>query len=223
MSERAGRDGRTRRRLVDAATRLFAERGFKYVTIRAICREARANVAAVNYHFRDKLGLYREVFEVAVTVVTQVTEEAIAAGDGLGPADRLRAFVRVHCTHMFAAGTSTRLQQLMHREMQDPSALLPSIIERVWRPRFVYLCAIVGELLHLPADDERVIRSAVSVHVQLVMLRPSPALDRMGAKVKRAFTPESVAEHITAFSLAGLEAYRPPAHLTRPAPTRRRA
>src|SRR6185436_12441481 len=43
----------TRERLVEAATRMFAERGYRHVTIRAISQAARANVAAVNYHFSD--------------------------------------------------------------------------------------------------------------------------------------------------------------------------
>ena len=53
-------DPRTRARLLKAAEQLFAERGFRKVTVREICHAAKANVAAVNYHFGDKLGLYRE-------------------------------------------------------------------------------------------------------------------------------------------------------------------
>ena len=60
------RDTETRDRLLKAAERLFADRGFKKVTVRDICRAARANVAAVNYHFGDKLGLYREVLQSAI-------------------------------------------------------------------------------------------------------------------------------------------------------------
>ena len=44
-------DQETRQRLLISAERLFADRGFKKVTVREICRAARANVAAINYHF----------------------------------------------------------------------------------------------------------------------------------------------------------------------------
>lgn len=50
----------TKENIVRAATKLFAEKGFEYVTTREICRAAGVNGALVNYHFRSKEGLYRE-------------------------------------------------------------------------------------------------------------------------------------------------------------------
>src|SRR2546428_31549 len=56
----SGRDLETRERLLRTAARMFADRGFKRVTVRDICRRARANVAAVDYHLLSKLALHRE-------------------------------------------------------------------------------------------------------------------------------------------------------------------
>jgi AcrR family transcriptional regulator len=167
-------------------------------------------VAAVNYHFRDKMGLYREVLEDAARIVTDMTAEAARAGEGLPPEERFREYIRIHVRHMFKAGPRNRLQQLMHRELQEPTAMLTSIIDRVWKPRFEYLGSIIADLLSLPPDDPRVIRSTLSIHAQIVLFKPNPAHDRMGRSVKRIFVPDDVANHIVAFSLAGLEAYRRP-------------
>ena len=52
----------TRERLLDAAERLFAARGFAGTSVRDITDEAGANLGAVNYHFRSKDRLYAEVF-----------------------------------------------------------------------------------------------------------------------------------------------------------------
>jgi AcrR family transcriptional regulator len=46
-----------KRRLLDAAEVLFAERGFEAVTVRDITGSAEANVAAVNYHFGSREDL----------------------------------------------------------------------------------------------------------------------------------------------------------------------
>lgn len=51
----------TRQRVFDAAVRLFARRGYDAVGVRDIAAAARANVAAVNYHFGGKAGLLKAV------------------------------------------------------------------------------------------------------------------------------------------------------------------
>jgi AcrR family transcriptional regulator len=54
----------TRARLVDAAERLFAERGVDAVSLREIARAAGAkNVIAVQYHFSDRDGVLRAILD----------------------------------------------------------------------------------------------------------------------------------------------------------------
>jgi len=55
----------TRSRILDAASALFAEKGYGGVTVAAICHKAGANIAAVNYHFGGKEDLYREAWRHA--------------------------------------------------------------------------------------------------------------------------------------------------------------
>jgi AcrR family transcriptional regulator len=52
----------TKSELLEAAERLFAEHGIARSSLRAITREAGANVASVNYHFGSKEGLVKAVF-----------------------------------------------------------------------------------------------------------------------------------------------------------------
>lgn len=51
----------TRGRLLDAAERLFAERGHESVTLKEIAADAGANVGQIVYHFGQKEELIREV------------------------------------------------------------------------------------------------------------------------------------------------------------------
>jgi AcrR family transcriptional regulator len=52
----------TRTAILDAAERLYADRGFGDVTLRDIVAEAGVNLAAVNYHFGSKDELIAELF-----------------------------------------------------------------------------------------------------------------------------------------------------------------
>src|SRR5580704_3708965 len=61
----------TRDRILRAAQRLFAERGYKDTSVRAVVAKARVNQAAINYHFAGKDGLYREVLRAAIHALTE--------------------------------------------------------------------------------------------------------------------------------------------------------
>jgi AcrR family transcriptional regulator len=54
-------DKKARRRLT--ARRLFADAGLEATSVRQLAREARVNIAAVNYYFGSKENLYLEVCE----------------------------------------------------------------------------------------------------------------------------------------------------------------
>lgn len=51
----------TKTRILDAAEKLFAERGFSETSLRLITSKAEVNLASVNYHFGSKKELIRAV------------------------------------------------------------------------------------------------------------------------------------------------------------------
>ncbi len=65
----------TRERLLDAAERLIADRGLAATSVRAVCGEADANVAAVHYHFGSKDAL---VDAVLARRMGELTERRLA-------------------------------------------------------------------------------------------------------------------------------------------------
>lgn len=68
----------TRERLLDAAEKLFAERGFNAVSTRMITDEAEANSAAMHYHFGSKETLIRAIFERRLGPINETRERLIA-------------------------------------------------------------------------------------------------------------------------------------------------
>ena len=201
-------DRETRDRLLHAAERLFADRGFKHVTVREICRAARANVAAVNYHFGDKLGLYREIVQSAIEQMRATTDAAKNAGAGQPPAEQLRHYILTVNRRLLAA-THGPLHRVIAREMYDPTPAIDELVDQGLRPRLDYLIGLIARVLGSEAGDPRVMRCAASINAQTIAYLPNPIAERIGMPAKLTTSRiEEVASHIADFSLAGLDAIR---------------
>jgi TetR/AcrR family transcriptional regulator, regulator of cefoperazone and chloramphenicol sensitivity len=200
------RDTETRERLLKAAERLFADRGFKKVTVRDICRAARANVAAVNYHFGDKLGLYREVMQSAIDGMRGTNDAAREAGAGQPPEEQLRRYIAIFVHRLLTPGNDT-IHKLVNREMHDPTPALDALVELGVRPRVEYLSGLIAEIIGTEPGDQRVLRCVASVQSQTLAYMPNPISTRLGLANKP--TPanlDQIADHIAEFSLAGVHA-----------------
>jgi AcrR family transcriptional regulator len=200
-------DRETRDRLLAAAERLFADRGFKKVTVREICRVARANVAAVNYHFGDKLGLYREVLQSAIDRMRATNEAARQAGEGQTAEEQLRRYIVIF-VHRFLAAGNDAVHRLVTREMHDPTPALDALVEQGVRPRIEYLSGVLADILGCPPSDTRVLRCLASVQAQSIAYIHNPIAARLGFTLEPR-TPgqiDEIARHIAEFSLAGVRA-----------------
>ena len=201
------RDRETRERLLKAAAQLFADRGFKKVTVRDICRAARANVASVNYHFGDKTGLYREVLQQAIETIRSTNDAARAAGEGLSPEERLRQYLKVSLCRVMSSGNISWISRLVHRELSDPTPSLDALVDQALRPRVDDLAKMVADILRCDVDDARVSQCVASIHAQWLLFVPNPIASRVRAKLQlRTEDAATLAEHISTFSLAGIHA-----------------
>jgi len=205
-----GHDRETRVRVLDAAARLFAERGFNHVSIRDICKEANSNVASVNYHFGDKLGLYRELISTVAESMNDAKNQAFEAGEGGAPEERLRAYIRRFLQQLLSPdlGKNCWLDKLIAREMSEPTAALDLIIEKGIKPAGERLNKLVSEVMGLPVADPRVVLGGTNIQALCLWYRNTRTVaERMIPGLQ--YTPEVVdglAEVVASFSLAGLAA-----------------
>jgi len=196
----------TRQRLIDAAATLFAERGFQNVTVRQICTASNANVAAVNYHFGDKAGLYRAVVTSAIQIMLETNELSQRAGDGLSPEEQLHGFVRVFVSRLTGEGPNAWVHRLMAREMERPTEVLDQVMQQVLKPRIEYLCGVIGAIMQVAKADPRVMRCVSSLQVLCLVLArpiPKPIAKSLGTAPHDL---ETMVTHIVDFSLGGMQA-----------------
>ena len=109
-----------RRRILDAAALVFAERGFDAAGVDEIAARAGVNKAMLYYHVGDKATLYGAVTTEFIGRIRAEIERRLAGLDD--PLARLRTVQRTFLDMMYA---HPHYPQLMQRELADGGTHLP--------------------------------------------------------------------------------------------------
>jgi AcrR family transcriptional regulator len=176
----AGSQTATTARIIDAAERLFAEWGYNGVSVRMIARAASSNLAAINYHFGDKIGLLREIFARRVRPISaervRGLEALLSAGEEIDIAEAVRGFIAPSVRGIRGDLGAQNFRRLAGRASTDPTPEVRKVIYEVydevalryievlrkacphldeqefyWRLTFIY-----GAMLYTNADTGRV-------------------------------------------------------------------
>jgi AcrR family transcriptional regulator len=196
----------TCRKLIDAAGEVFAERGLHAATIKEITDRAGVNVAAINYHFRDKFELYAAVIRYALSLTPVAPSAEKMAGS---PEDRLRAFVLDLIEDRYDPSRPAWRATLLAHEFAQPTAALTAVMDELIRPRSDCVNNIVRDILGPNASEEQVLRAALSVGAQCFFyLYNGEVVRRLHPQLFHDHNGEELVAHITKFSLAALHAMR---------------
>jgi TetR/AcrR family transcriptional regulator, regulator of cefoperazone and chloramphenicol sensitivity len=195
----------TRQKLLAAAGPVFAEKGYYWATVREICKRADANVAAVNYHFKDKLGLYAEILNECKRAAQ--VEQMRAALDQTGtPEDILRDVIRARVQGLRQNAFPNWYLRIFAHEMTEPTPVMSRLIDRVSRPIYDRLLELVAKIIGYPAHHMKTKLCTHSVMGQILFyVFAGPLLARFSPEMKMTDEMlERIANHIADFSLAYL-------------------
>jgi AcrR family transcriptional regulator len=199
----------TRRRILDAAGPLFAERGFDAVGVREITRAADMNTAAVNYHFRNKEELYIAAVRHAAEQCEQRTPTP-SWPPGVPAEQRLREFIAAFILRILRTDGPEWHQLLIFRELAEPRlGACEQFVEHFARPSFHTLLAVVRDLAP-PGTPERTVRLlAGSVIGQCLHYHHCRHVIRLldGEEGYTSLDMPTLADHVTRFSLAAIRGY----------------
>jgi TetR/AcrR family transcriptional regulator, regulator of cefoperazone and chloramphenicol sensitivity len=197
----------TRQRLLETAATVFAEHGFAAATIRIIAGRARVNVAAVNYHFGSKDGLYREVLRHVRRRAYERYPTTYGLNGEATAEERLHAYIRSFLLRTVGEDSVPGFGVLMMREMVEPTCALDMIVDEGIRSLFEQLVEIVRLLMGEESPGEEVLECARSTISQCVFyLFGRSVISRMAPE--RKFDQgdiEKIAGHITTFTLHALK------------------
>jgi AcrR family transcriptional regulator len=179
-----------RSQLLEAAARLFAERGYDAVSMRDIAKAVGVTQANLYYHFQDKADLIQATLAQVFGAGAQRLESWLSEH----PGDRLDAFVRWFVRTLM---TDRIFARLLNRELLDGDAgrvdaLCRTVLQRPFS-------AIVASISLAPGAGS-VEAAALSLigftlgQVLVLPLAPGLAGDRIAAE-----SADTLAERILAF------------------------
>ena len=199
-------DGRnTRRRLLNAACDVFAEMGYQKAKVADICRRAGANVASVNYYFGNKSSLYKEAWQHALNHFD--VPEDTDPGEGSAH-ERLRTYIGSLIRNFTADGEAGRFSRLYLMEMVNPTGLIQEAWQDIIEPRRRHLHTIIRDIMGTEGEDLDVLFCELSIVNQCRTLVTAKRSD-LEYMLGRPLDPqvvERLADHITVFSQAGIQA-----------------
>ncbi|MCG6968134.1 MAG: CerR family C-terminal domain-containing protein [Gammaproteobacteria bacterium] len=198
----------TRVRLLEVGTHLFAESGFKGASVRELCAEAGANIAAVRYHFGGKEGLYRAVFEDtldedesrfrdAMDNINTVIDNANSDRNQLGVA--LELYIKSFFARFPLNEHKRWFSVLVMRELSFPGQGFDLIYERRANPSLQVLARIVAASDGIDANSEsaRLQAHALNGTIMGVIISRNILLRTMRWQ---SFTPEKMTSLLDAIS-----------------------
>src|SRR5262245_1305140 len=193
----------TQQRLLEAAEEIFAAKGYDAASVREICKQAGANIAAVNYYFGDKQRLYIEAVKYAHRGCIQGEPFPDWPAD-MPAVDKLRDFIRIMVSRMVAPQAPASAQ-LMMSEMARPTEACKEIVRDYIRPIAEKLRGILAELLpELPLRQRTLIAFSIVGQCHFYRNQRAIAALLIGEEEFAKFDAELVTKHITAFTLNAL-------------------
>ena len=197
----------TRNRIILQAGPIFASKGFRAATVREICDKADVNLASINYYFGDKQKLY---FETVVRAREMRVEQVPPPewDPTTQPRDKLRLYVGVILDRLVAMQTEPWQVRLLMREILQPTEACSHLVKEYFRPFFDSLLAIVDEIVEKPLTKHLRTKVGLSIVGQCLYYRFAAGVTSLmvgDEEFEENFDRDSLAQHITAFSLAAIE------------------
>jgi AcrR family transcriptional regulator len=190
-------------RLLDAAERLFCERGFDGTSVRDLTKAAQCNVAAVNYHFGNKENLYEQMFRRHLKEMFDEHRqniERVMNGSETSLERFLESLVRTALEKLSTGDTQIPLMKLITRECLNPQ-LKHEVVALDMVKEFLEK---VGQCLQklVPGLDEKKAMMYV-FSIEALLMHPMLFYD-LYSKLFWTVDIDELTGHIVKFAAAGI-------------------
>ena len=173
-SERARLSPTTKQRILDSATKLFAQKGYDGVGIREICKEANANICMISYFWGGKQELYKGIVDNLIEKQTEYAKSFLNLDiePSILPKQEqinlLYTVIDKVIEFLYGGLISDDLFRFLLQEQQSRSIELTS-------PVFVYVRKLIGAIFNKDMDNKEIIFKTVFIVSQINSPKILPA------------------------------------------------
>ncbi|MCC5861411.1 MAG: TetR family transcriptional regulator [Gammaproteobacteria bacterium] len=199
----------TRERILDAAEKLFADRGFHGVSVREIAREAGVDVALVNYHCGRKSDLFETVFlRRAETLNSERLAMLKACRDAAAPAppaleDIIDAFTHPLLNRSAHGGPGWKRYFALVAQVNNSPELAPIGMTKYFDPLVQEFIAALREALPEAAEEDIFWSYHFLSGALTLTFAETGRIDQLSGGVCRSSDLDSVHARLVPYTAAG--------------------
>lgn len=196
----------TRLHLLEVAGGVFAEQGYARATSKEICERADVNVAAVNYHFGGKDGLYAAVLGEARARLVNIDIDTQLTRSNASTADKLRQLLR-QVVGKIATRDQPRWElQVLCRELMAPTPMMDRMMANQVASKLNIVGAMIGDILGVTPTHPAVSRCMLSIIGPFGFLLITDPDWQKQTFPRLLIDIDTLVDHMVAFTLGGLNA-----------------
>ena len=165
---------KSKQRILDSATKLFAQKGYDGVGIREICKEANANICMISYFWGGKQELYKGIVDNLIEKQTEYAKSFLNLDiepSTLPKQEQINLLYTVIdkvIEFLYGGLISDDLFRFLLQEQQSRNIELTS-------PVFIYVRKLIGAIFNKDMDNKEIIFKTVFIMSQINSPKILPA------------------------------------------------
>ncbi|KAA8734812.1 DUF1956 domain-containing protein [Acinetobacter qingfengensis] len=196
----------TKAKILEAAGSLIAQHGFAQTSNKMIAQAAQVDLAAINYHFDGRDGLYRAVLVEAHAHYLEENFLLELLASSHHPTQKLELFFEMLVAKL--AEKNVWYNKVFIREFFSPTSYLKDFMANDGARKFQAMRSIISQASGIDENHPALLPCILSVLAPCLMLiissnnvpTPIHSISQMNEK--------QLVKHFMTFSLAGLEAVK---------------